>query len=243
MAVEDRHASIANSTDLQQMTPRLKTATTSELDAYTGSKGELYYDTDLDLVKVMDGSTAGGAAVGAQGSMSLLASDTLSAASSLNINEFASQANCYLMIIDIEGMTVSDDDTDIVLTVHKNGGEKTAGNYTNSYYGLQVGAGAISNGSTTDTSIHLTRNAAELNGVGNATNEVFNCQIMISRPNDAVIHHVRSRTVYNITTGAIVDIQGHGVWLGTDLTDALDSVTLAPAAGTFSGQVNTFAMV
>lgn len=243
MAIEDRHASIANSTDIQQMHPRLKTATTAEISAYTGTKGELIYDTDLDLVKVMDGSTAGGAAVGAQGSMSLLASDTLSAASSLNINEFASQANCYTVFVDIEGMTVSNDDTDIVLTVHKNGGEKTAGNYTNSYFGVQVGSGAISNGSTTDTSIHLTRNAASLNGVGNATNEVFSCQFMISRPKDAVIHHIRGRTIYNITSGAIVDIEWQGVWLGADLTSALDSITLAPAAGTFSGQVNTFAMV
>lgn len=65
MAIDNTHASIANTTNLKQMTPRVREATAAELSTYIGTRGEIWYDTTNDILKVMDGVTAGGTSIGA----------------------------------------------------------------------------------------------------------------------------------------------------------------------------------
>lgn len=132
----------------------------------------------------------------------------------------------------LNGVTVTTDDSQVLLTYLIGGSEVTAG-YRWALRRLGAGVDGTS-GSNSDSAIHLT-SAAATQGVGNASTEGFDAVVTVYHPGGSLFKRANWRSVWSQPDGTVMQSAFSGAAL--DNTGAITGFVVAGSSDLTAGTV------
>ncbi len=138
--------------------------------------------------------------------------------------------------IDIAGVTVTTDDTEVMLQFYVGGVLITTG-YRFSTLLLGSGAAAAGDGATSGSGIKLQSNDANL-GVGNDTGERFNSSIQVDEPLNTTRHkRALYESLITLPSGVRHSVQGQGIM---ENTGAVSGLKISGDSDLLAGHVRVY---
>ena len=204
-------------------------------DATTTQKGI----SELSTLTEAKGNTGGDRVITSDvlnGIINQVHNSTFSGASTVE-KSWANDSNFNTYEVEINNLSVSNDDTTLYLRVSTDGGstwKSAAASYKWIMFGSDSGSAAVPvQRSDSDTSLHISQSGGGT-GVGNAANESYACKLIFYRP-DLSKHHKFLGTATWDDTQFLYTVHIGGSYISA--AEAINGIQIYPSVGTISGNI------